>query len=111
VVEDDARIRNGMTVLLRAAGHAAVVAASVAEAASRLDAATPTHVLLDLNLPDGPGTHVLRRIRAEALPVRVALVTGASDTALTDEARALGVDAVFIKPPDWEKLLEWVADP
>jgi DNA-binding response OmpR family regulator len=109
VVEDDAQIRKGLMALLRMRGHAAVAAATVAEAESRLDAATPTHLLLDLNLPDGPGTGVLRRIRARSLPVRVALVTGASDAGLTEEARALGVDAVFIKPPDWDQLLDWVA--
>ena len=111
VVEDDARIRNGLITLLRIGGHGTVAAASVAEAVARLDAATPTHLLLDLNLPDGAGTHVLRRIREQALPTRVALVTGAIDTALLEEARGLGVDAVFIKPPDWDKLLDWVAQP
>ena len=111
VVEDDASIRNGMMALLRIGRHAAVAAASVAEAAERLHAATPTHLLLDLNLPDGPGTEVLRHIRARSLPVRVALLTGASDTNLIEEARALGVDEVFIKPPDWDKLLDWVARP
>jgi DNA-binding response OmpR family regulator len=111
VVEDDAQIRNGMVALLRIGGHGAVAAASVAEAAAQLDLATPTHLLLDLNLPDGAGTHILRRIRGHALPTRVALVTGAIDTALLEEARALGVDAVFIKPPDWDRLLAWVAQP
>ena len=109
VVEDDTLIRKGMVALLRNGGHAAVAAASVAEAAAQLDVATPTHLLLDLNLPDGAGTHILRRVREQALPTRVALVTGAIDTALLEEARALGVDAVFIKPPDWDELLDWVA--
>jgi DNA-binding response OmpR family regulator len=111
VVEDDDAIRHGMMLLLRMQGHSAVTAANVAEAASQLDAATPTHLLLDLNLPDGSGTAILRRIRAERLPTRVALVTGAIDTALVEEARALGVDAVFIKPPDWDQVLDWVARP
>ena len=111
VVEDDAQLRNGLVALLAIGGHRAIAAATVAEAASHLDAATPTHLLLDLNLPDGPGTHVLRRIRAQMLPVLVALVTGASDAPLVHEARALGVDAVFVKPPDWDELLDWVARP
>ena len=109
VVEDNDQIRSGMMMLLRSFGHVAVAAASVAEAASQLDAATPSHLLLDLNLPDGSGNEVLRRIRAEQLPTQVALLTGAIDTNLVEEARALGVDAVFIKPPDWDKLLAWVA--
>ena len=111
VVEDDAMIRSGLMALLRSCGHHPVAAASVAEAGTRLDAATPTRVLLDLNLPDGTGTQVLRRVRQNDLPTRVALLTGASDDGLLDEARTLGVDAVFIKPPDWDKLLAWVANP
>ena len=108
IVEDDAVLRRGLLALIRTGGHDAAGAASVAEAGSRLDAAAPTHVLLDLNLPDGTGTQVLRRIRAAGLPVRVALVTGTADDDLTREADALGVDAVFVKPPDWDQLLEWV---
>src|SRR6185312_3611919 len=111
VVEDDAQIRNGMIALLRSAGHDGIAAATVAEAASKLDVATLTHLLLDLNLPDGAGTHILRRIRREGLPTRVALLTGAIDNALLEEARDLGVDAVFIKPPEWDKLLGWIAQP
>jgi DNA-binding response OmpR family regulator len=111
VVEDDAQIRNAMMALLRIGGHRPIAAANVAEAAVQLDVATPTHLLLDLNLPDGSGTHVLRRIREQALPTRVALVTGASDTTLLEEARGLGVDAVFVKPPDWDKLLAWIDQP
>lgn len=111
VVEDDAQIRNGMMALMGIGGHGAVAAASVAEAAAQLDVATPTHLLLDLNLPDGAGTHILRRIREQALPTRVALVTGAIDTSLLEEARALGVDAIFIKPPDWDRLLAWIDQP
>jgi DNA-binding response OmpR family regulator len=111
VVEDDAVIRKGIMALLKIDGRSAVAAANVAEAVAHLDATTPTHVLLDLNLPDGAGTNILRRIREQALPVRVALVTGAIDTALFEEAHALGVEAVFVKPPNWDKLLAWIAQP
>ncbi|HEX8521915.1 MAG TPA: response regulator [Tepidisphaeraceae bacterium] len=109
IVEDDAPIRRGVLALLTMRGHAAVAAESVAQAGALLDAATPSHLLLDLNLPDGPGTEVLRRIRTQSLPVQVALMTGGSDEALMTQARELGVDAVFVKPPDWDKLLDWVA--
>ena len=109
VVEDDAPIRTGMAALLRKRGHEVAAAATAAEALSHLNDSTPTHLLLDLNLPDAPGTEVLRHIRTRALPVRVALLTGASDTVLIDEARALTVQAVFIKPANWDQLLDWVA--
>jgi len=111
VVEDDTLIRIGLLSLLRTAGHHALPAATVAEAEAQLDTATPTHLLLDLNLPDGAGTIILRRIRQQALPTRVALLTASIDTPLLEEARALGVDALFIKPPDWDQLLAWIAQP
>ena len=107
VVEDDAVLRKGIVALLQLHGHQASGAAGVAEAVSQLDLVAPTHVLLDLNLPDGTGNDVLRRIPARA-GLRVAIVSGSSDAALGDEARALGVEAFFRKPPDWDKLLEWV---
>jgi DNA-binding response OmpR family regulator len=111
VVEDDTLIRVGLLSLLRTSGHEAVGAATVAQAATQLDTATPTHLLLDLNLPDGPGTRILRRLREQALPTRVALLTASIDTPLLEEARVLGIDALFIKPPDWDQLLAWVAHP
>jgi DNA-binding response OmpR family regulator len=110
VVEDDHSLRSGMKALLGLQGHRVAMAASVAEAAAQLDAATPTHLLLDLNLPDGPGTQILRRIRAQQLPVRVAILSGGSDSVLMDEGRALGADAVFIKPPNWDNVCDWVAE-
>ena len=56
VVEDDAAIRNGMIALLKFSGHQVAAVATVAQALSHLDDSTPTHLFLDLNLPDGPGT-------------------------------------------------------
>jgi two-component system response regulator (stage 0 sporulation protein F) len=111
VVEDDPSIRNGMRLLLAHKGHGVAVAASVAQALAELDSATPTHLLLDLNLPDGAGTLVLKHIRTEAIPIRVAVVSGGADSELMAEARTLGVEAVFIKPPNWDKVLDWVAQP
>ena len=109
VVEDDALLRNGMMTLLTMQGHRVAVAANVAEAAAYLDVAMPTHLLLDLNLPDGTGIEILKLIRAQALPVRIAIVSGGFDIPLVDTARALGIDTAFSKPPDWDKVLEWVA--
>jgi DNA-binding response OmpR family regulator len=111
IVDDDPALRNGMAALLGYERHATLTAATVVEANGLLDAQTPTHALLDLNLPDGLGTAVLRRIRDENRPVRVAMISGNADNAAMAEARALGADAVFVKPPDWDEVLQWVAQP
>ncbi|MDB5295323.1 MAG: DNA-binding response regulator [Phycisphaerales bacterium] len=111
IVDDDPTLRGGIAALLGFERHATLTAATVAEAHGRLDAQIPTHALLDLNLPDGLGTAILRRIRDESRPVRVAMISGNADDAAMAEARALGVDAVFVKPPEWDEVLQWVAQP
>ena len=82
-------------------------ARTVAEALVGL-AARPDWVLLDLMLPDGCGTRVLRRVADERLPSRVCVITGCGPERL-EEARALGPQAVFKKPVDVEALLAVLA--
>ena len=107
IVDDDPTLRKGLATLAQALGHRADTAASVTEALAKLPS-HPSRVLLDLNLPDGLGTTVLERIRSERLPIRVAVVSGTSDTALLAEVERLGADAVFPKPPDLDALTEWL---
>jgi DNA-binding NarL/FixJ family response regulator len=71
-------------------------------------AARPDWVLLDLMLPDGCGTRVLRRVADERLPSRVCVITGCGPERV-EEARALGPQAVFKKPVDVERLLAVLA--
>jgi DNA-binding response OmpR family regulator len=96
-------------LILRKQGFAACEAGSVAEALRRLADRRPEWVLLDLMLPDGFGTEVLRAIRAvaeegESVP-RVCVITGCG-TDLVTESRLLGAEHVFTKPLDVERLLE-----
>lgn len=66
VVEDEPAIRELIAVNLRHAGYVPLLAADVAEARSRIDAALPDLILLDWMLPDGSGTELARRLRADA---------------------------------------------
>jgi len=71
----------------------------------------PVLILLDLDLPDGPGLDVLRRIKAEprvsAIPVIV--VTPTDDEQRIDESYACGANSYWLKPNDHTKLVEAVA--
>jgi len=109
IVDDDPSLRTGLAKLVAMHGHEAVTAASVAEAMERL-ASGPSHVLLDMNLPDGYGTAVLQHVRTKALPVRVAVLSGTADPSLMADAEALRPDAVFHKPPDWDGLIKWLGE-
>lgn len=98
----------GLVRLVEMHGHRTLAAATVAEGLAQLGAA-PSHVLLDMNLPDGVGTTVLRQVRDGRLPIKVAVLSGSGDDELMDEARSLRPDAMFRKPPDWDALMDWVA--
>jgi CheY-like chemotaxis protein len=112
LVEDHPDTRDVMSRLLRAAGCAVQAAASAGDALLLLEESEPTHVLLDLMLPDAGGVVVLRAVRRRELPARVALLTaaGADSPALRD-ARQWRPDAVFHKPVVFDDVEAWLAQP
>ena len=107
IVEDDPWLRSGMTALVKTLGQEPDTAATVAEALTKLNS-KPSRVLLDLNLPDGLGTKVLERIRAEHMPIKVAVISGTQDAALLLAVKRLGADVVFTKPADWDAVIQWL---
>jgi CheY-like chemotaxis protein len=109
LVEDDPDSREVMSRLLAAAGCLVRATPSVGEALLLLEEWEPSHVLLDLMLPDAGGAVVLRSIRRRKLPMRVAVVTGAGvdSMAVADAIRA-GADAVFHKPVVFAQIEDWL---
>ena len=106
IVEDHGTTREVLRRLLRVCGYEADAVGSIAEAESRLGSAE--RLFLDLELTDGNGIELLRRVRSQNLPVRVAITTGSSDGPLLAEVSGLRPDAVFIKPIDFAKLVDWL---
>jgi len=107
VVEDDPSSRRALVALLRLAGYQAVFATNLAQALDLVETA-PDFILLDLMLPDGTGAAVLKYVRAQRLPIRVAITTGAADwrTLLHDCDHP--PDAVFTKPLDFDRITQWL---
>ena len=110
LVEDDPDTRHVMTLLLKQGGRDVRAAASVGEAVAHLRDELPTHILLDLMLPDAEGTVLLRAVRNRNLPVRVALVTAAGpESRAVAEALRSKPDAVFHKPVTFAAVEAWLA--
>lgn len=108
VVEDDARLRVELCVLLRRNGYEAEALASFDDAAAQILAAAPDLVLLDLNLPGVDGTYVCREVR-RASPVPIVVVTSRDND--MDELLTLsfGADDFIPKPYNDQVLLAHVA--
>ena len=70
----------------------------------------PDLILLDLHLPDMPGTEVFERLQAEPRTAGIPVVVVSADATPTqvERLRAAGVAAYLTKPIDVRELLEAV---
>ncbi len=110
VVEDDDGIAQALRTHLRQQGNAVDVAGDVAGAWSALRAEHFDLVLLDLGLPDGDGSTVLRRLRngaAGELPdpaTPVLIMTARDDVGSRIAGLDQGADDYVTKPFDADEL-------
>src|SRR3954468_17234461 len=109
IVEDDRCSREALAKLLRDSGHGVMSVSTVGEAISMLRW-SPRCVLLDLMLPDGSGIGVLRQIRENKLPVKVALISALRARETHPELYELRPDASFRKPLDVAALTRWLEE-
>ena len=107
VVEDDRSSRSALMALLRLSGFEALPAGTVLEGMQLLEKG-PNCLILDLMLPDGNGSQILAYIRQRNLPIRVAVTTGAIDWEKMLQSAGPPPDAVFPKPVDVRRLIDWL---
>jgi DNA-binding response OmpR family regulator len=97
VVEDDADIRELLTLYFTAKGHVVEIARDGHEALARLPDVQPDLMLLDVLLPKLDGWSVLTAVRAHSsLPV--ILLTSLDDTDDVIKGLSLGADDYLRKP-------------
>lgn len=97
VVEDDPMIQSATQWLLEEWGFEVKCASSVAEAVSSLDA-TFSHLLCDLNLPDGKGLDVIKKAKSLCRAICTVAITGNAALGLQNESREAGADYILMKP-------------
>jgi DNA-binding response OmpR family regulator len=111
IVEDDPSTREFLVKALAKHGIDTHEAASVGEALILLEQEPlPSVMILDLMLPDASGTILLRRIKRDALPIRVALVTGVKDPYAFWDVLRFPPDRLFKKPLDLSELVAWLQE-
>src|SRR5688500_10829154 len=62
-------------------------------------------VILDLDLPDGNGVELLRKIRTEKRAMKVVVLTACDDPVVLRAVRILRPDGLFCKPVDLSTIL------
>jgi DNA-binding response OmpR family regulator len=105
MIEDDLAIGRALLAVFQDEGHAVIWLRLADGALARLQAENFDAVLLDLGLPDGDGTQLLRQMRAQGLSLPVLIMT-ARDS-LEDRLHGFntGADDYLIKPFEIPELL------
>lgn len=103
IVEDDTKLAEIFSEAVKAAGFEAIVAANGRSALALLPTTTPTLILLDLHLPDIPGSDVLTAIRQEAHLQESIIMLTTADAWLAETLRP-EVDFVLMKPISFAQL-------
>jgi FixJ family two-component response regulator len=105
VVDDDASVRDALSLLLSLRGHTTATFASAEDFLSALQPAWRGCVVLDIRMPGMSGLELQRRLARDAPSLRVIVITAHGDVAAA--RRAFLADAVdFIeKPFDGEQLI------
>jgi len=98
LIEDDLSLAGSLGQFLEENGYETLSAATAKRGWDLLRTARPKLCLLDMNLPDGSGLDLLRKIVQSRLPVRVVVMT-ALDLAHLRPLDAAGVLVAWLTKP------------
>ncbi|HET7315856.1 MAG TPA: response regulator transcription factor [Sphingomicrobium sp.] len=107
LADDHPMIQAAVEALLRGSDYQLVArAGSGSEALRAVKETDPEIVILDVQMPDGSGLDVLRKLRSGGDDMRVVLLTASIDDAGFAEALSLKVDGALLKSSDPALLLD-----
>ena len=96
-----------LALLLEQSGYAVDTARTGADALRQASASPPDLAILDVELPDMTGLEVARalRERADTSALPILALTGRGTSRDAEQAKAAGIDRVFVKPCEPSALL------
>jgi response regulator RpfG family c-di-GMP phosphodiesterase len=98
IVDDEPRLRQVLTRVMRADGFDCFEAANGVEALEVLEREPVTFVLTDLRMPRMDGTELLRQVRARYPDVAVVLITAVADVDVAVSCLSIGAMDYLTKP-------------
>jgi CheY-like chemotaxis protein len=109
VVEDDRALGRLFTEILRVAGYLPELAQDGEQTLKRLQTLVPALLMLDLQLPDMSGLHVIKRMREDERLKHTKIIVITADLPRVTEARQ-HADAVLVKPVDYAQIMQALTD-
>jgi DNA-binding response OmpR family regulator len=108
IADDDQRACQSAAHVLRLAGFDVLTAFSGSEVLRLADAARPGVAILDLSMPFGSGWDAASALRSEGAKMLLIAHTGFSAQAEWQRAKQCGFDAYFVKPCDYDRLIQLI---
>ncbi len=108
VVDDDKEQANAITDYLMDEGIPAKAACTTFETIAAVQRQRPRLVLMDINMPEGGGIALVRRLRDMGLDMRIMMMSGHLDAIRRAHAARMDVFAVLDKPIDMTLLIRFV---
>lgn len=104
IVDDEASLRDFLSIVFEDDGWRVETAASLAEARKSLARSEPDLVLCDLMMPDGTGLDLLREVKQTNPSLPVVMITAYTSTKSAVEALKAGAHDYIAKPFDIDEL-------
>ncbi|HEY0156106.1 MAG TPA: sigma-54 dependent transcriptional regulator [Thermoanaerobaculia bacterium] len=104
IVDDEASLRDFLSIVFEEEGWAVETAGSLDEAHASIQRKEPDVVLCDLMLPDGSGIDFIRDIKANSPSIPFIMITAHTSTRTAVEALKAGAIDYIAKPFDIEEL-------
>ena len=108
VVDDDAAVRDALTMALRSEGYTVESFSDAASVLGIVRLRAPAVILLDVMLPDSSGLEVLKVLKSENYPAPVLMITGHGNIPMAVEAIKLGAYDFVEKPFTIDVLLDQI---
>jgi FixJ family two-component response regulator len=110
VVDDDVSVRESLELLIISAGWHVETFASAEEFLLRNRPATPSCVIVDVNLPDVNGLELQKRVAAGGAGMPVIFITGYGDVRMSVCAMKAGAIEFLVKPLRDDSLLRAIEE-
>jgi two-component system response regulator FixJ len=111
IVDDDASIRDSLSLLLNSAGYAVKTFSSAREfLESENDVQGPACLVLDVKMPGLSGLDLQKELISQNFPIPIVFITGHGDVPMGVQTMKLGAVDFLSKPFDDNQLIEAVEE-
>lgn len=105
IIDDEDNLTFFLKSSLEESGYPTYIAPTIKEGLTLVKKVLPDLLLLDLNLPDGKGLDLFKKIKEDGHNIPTIVISAHASVKSAIEALKLGVDDFIVKPFDFDELI------